>query len=579
MTVRRSLPELFLNAAQNRSPLPFLLWRDAEQVVSLSRSDAISHVAGAAAGLKRLGIRQGDRIGILAPSSPEWLLFDLACLCVGAVTVPMFSNLSPENLAWEIGDCSPRMILVQDEAQCSQVAPLLAPDVLLCSVEDVGGVPSLRKLSATVPPDPANWLEREAQSIDPTRAATIIYTSGSTGRPKGVVLSHAAICFQVRAAQIRYPSDPQVDLGLSCLPLAHIFERLVAYFHLANGYPLAISRDVQKVADDLKAFQPTIMAVVPRLLEKMLAKIGQGVEAAGPVKKWVGKVALFEARRRPHPLSKWATSLFEPLVWRKIREGLGGRLRLVVSGGAPLYPEIEITLNRIGIPVYQGYGMTEMSPVIAANFPGGNKVGSVGLPFPGVEVRIAEEDEVLVRGPSLLLGFWNDPEGLPKVLDGDGWFKTGDQGRLDPEGFLFLTGRKKDLCKTAGSKYVAPVPIEDAVSQHPWIDHSVVCADDRKFVSVVLSLNATNVRAHLARSGSIDAVSDFVKTPAFQDEIDRHIQRVNQGLNDWERVRRWIVAPSPFGIDTGELTPTLKVRRDVVLTRYNSRLDALYAKK
>ena len=579
MTVCRSLPELFLKAVQNQSALPFLLWRDADQVVSLHRDEALSQVASLASGLKGQGILPGDRIGILAPSSPEWLLFDLACLCVGAVTVPMFSNLSPENLAWEIGDCAPKLILVQDQEQRAQIAALLRPDVLLYSVQPTSGIPSLSELSKLVPTDPASWIQRESQAIDPSQAATIIYTSGSTGRPKGVVLSHSAICNQVRSAQRRYPSDPKVDLGLSCLPMAHIFERLVAYFHLANGYPLAISRDVQKVGDDLKAFQPTIMAVVPRLLEKMLAKIETGVEMAGLPKKWIGKAALYEARRRPHPLSKLATSIFEPLAWSKIRAGLGGRLRLVVSGGAPLFPEVEITLNRIGIPVYQGYGMTEMSPVIAANFPGANKVGSVGLPFPGVEVRIAEDDEVLVRGPSLLMGFWKDPEGLSKVLDDDGWLKTGDLGRLDSEGFLYLTGRKKDLCKSAGGKYVAPAPIEDAVSQHPWIEHSVVCADDRKFVSILLSLNAPAIRMHLARSGSIDAVSDFVETPAFQAEIDKHIQRVNQGLNDWERVRRWITANAPFGIDTGELTPTLKVRRNVVLHRYASRFDAVYAKK
>lgn len=579
MTVRRSLPELFLKAVHNRSPLPFLLWRDADEVVALSRDEALSRVVAIASGLKRLGIAPGDRIGILAPSSPEWLLFDLACLCAGAVTVPMFSNLSPDNLAWEIGDCAPKMILVQDQAQRLQIAPLVSKDVAFCSVERVDGLPSLQELAKESVPDPSTWLENAEESIDPSRPATIIYTSGSTGRPKGVVLSHAAICFQVQAAQRRYPSDPRSDLGLSCLPMAHIFERMVAYFHLANGYPLAISRDVQKVGEDLKLFRPTIMAVVPRLLEKMIGKIEAGVESAPFPKKWIGKMALHEARQPSRLFSTFAASLFEPLAWSKIRAGLGGRLRLVVSGGAPLFPSVETTLNRIGIPVFQGYGMTETSPVIAANFPGANKVGSVGLPFPGIEVRIADDDEVLVRGPSLLSGFWNDPDGRSKVFTDDGWFMTGDLGRLDPEGFLFLTGRKKDLCKSAGGKYVAPAPIEDAVSQHAWIEHAVVCADDRKFVSVLLSVNAVAIREHLARSGSILAVSDFVASPVFHAEIERHVQRVNEGLNEWEMVRRWLVSPTPFAIDTGELTPTLKVRRAVVLARHGDRLDALYAKK
>lgn len=578
MNVFQNLPALFLHAVRSHVDLPLLAWRAGEQVVSLPRPEALARVAGLAAGLKAKGITKGDRVGILAPASPEWLLFDLSCLCAGAVTVPLFSNLSPDNLAWEIADSGLKLLLVQDQAQLESIRSFCPSEIVIVTVEEIPSVDSIRKLSQRVA-DPLDWIAREAASMVPDQAATIIYTSGSTGRPKGVVLSHLAICTQVAAAQLRYPTDPRSDFGLSCLPMAHVFERMVVFFHLANGYPLAISLDVQKVGEDLRIFRPTILTVVPRLLEKMLAKIEAGIHTAGPIKKWVGKAALHESRRDPHVLGKLFARLYDPLAWSKIRLGLGGRLRLVVSGGAPLFAGVERCLTRIGIPIYQGYGMTEMSPVIAANYPGANKMGSVGPPFPCVEVRIGADDEVLVRGPSLLSGFWNNPEGLAGVLTEDGWLQTGDLGRMDPEGFLFLTGRKKDLCKSTGGKYVAPVPIEDAVSQHPWIEHSVVCADDRKFVSILLSLNFAAIRDHLSRSGSIHAVSDFLATPAFHAEIERHIHRVNSSLNDWEKIRRWITAQQPFAVETGELTPTLKVRRSAVLTRYRNQFDGLYGTK
>ncbi len=574
-SIRRNLPELFLKAAGNESERPFLLWREKDQILSLSRCAALEQVAGIALGLRKSGILPGDRVGILAPSSPQWLLFDLACLCLGAVTVPLFSNLAPQNLAWEICDSGLKGVLIHNQQEVEWIKTSIPHSVDCYSVLPVVGARCLSELFVSVD-NPSAWIEEQALAIDPTSPATIIYTSGSTGRPKGVLLSHKALCFQVHGAQKRFPTDSQTDLALSCLPLAHVFERMVAYFNLANGYPLAVSLDVQRVGEDLKIFQPTILTVVPRLLEKMLAKIEAGVEGAGPLKKWIGRAALLEARRPGHFLSSVMASVLDPLAWSKIREGLGGRLRLVVSGGAPLLPEIEGCLARMGIPVYQGYGMTELSPVIAANFPGATKRGSVGLPFPGVELRIAPDGEVLVRSPSILLGFWNDAQAKSNVVDAEGWLATGDLGRLDPEGFLFLTGRKKDLCKTAGGKYVAPVPIEDAICLHPWIEHAVVAADNRKFVSALLAINLKEVQNSLSNRGAHPILSDYLASRDFQTQIERHLQKVNHGLNEWEQVRRWTVADRPFLIETGELTPTLKVRRSEVLVRYQSQLDALY---
>ncbi len=571
----RNLPELFLAAVSNGSRRPFLIWRDGGSVVELSRPDALARVASLAAGLRAHGIAPGDRVGILAPSSPEWVLFDWAILCAGAVTVPMFSNLSPENLAWEMRDAGLKLLLIQDAAQAALVRGILPEGMELVSIDPVPGVRGWMDLAENLA-DGAGWISDNAARIESSQPATIIYTSGSTGRPKGVVLGHGGLCFQVAGARKRFPTDPSLDLGLSCLPLAHVFERLVSFFHYANGYPLAVSRDVQKVGKALKIFRPTIFTVVPRLLEKMIAKIEAGVESAGPVKKWIGKAALMEAASSRHILSSPASAVFDRLAWSKIREQLGGRLRLVVSGGAPLMPRMESFLARVGVPVYQGYGMTELSPVIAVNFPGANKIGTVGLPMPGVEIATAHDDEVLVRSPSALLGFWNDPQGRERIVDAEGWLHTGDLGRIDPQGFLVLTGRKKDLCKTAGGKYVAPVPIEDAIARHPWIEHAVVSADDRKFVSCILSLDSAAIRSHLGSSGSIQSVPEFVSSPGFHAEIERFLGKVNQELDEWARVRRWVVAPRSFGIETGELTPTLKVRRADVLEKHKALVDSLY---
>lgn len=578
MQAYRNLPELLVTALRNGSDRPFLIWREGKTVVTLSRTEALSRIAGFAAGLREQGVRPGDRIGILAPSSPEWLLFDWAVLCAGAVTVPMFSNLSAENLEFEIRDSGIATLLVQDGAQASLVRRFLPPGCRLLSIDPVEGAPLWTSLHRELP-DPGAWIDERVREIEPGHPATIIYTSGSTGRPKGVVLGHAGFCFQVQAVRKRFPTDAATDLGLSALPLAHVFERLVSIFHIANGYPLAVSRDVQKVGEDLAVFRPSIFTVVPRLLEKMLAKVEESVGKAGPLRKWVGKAALLEAGAGSHILSAPASFVFDRVAWSKVREGMGGRLRLVVSGGAPLDPRMERTLSRMGIPVYQGYGMTEQSPVIAVNFPGANRTGTVGLPLSGVEVKINHDDEVMVRSPSALLGLWNDPEASAKLFDAEGWFATGDLGRIDAQGFLVLTGRKKDLCKTAGGKYVAPAPIEDALITHPWIEHAVVAADDRKFVAAIFSLDSAAIRAHLGDSGSIRAVSDHVASPAFHAEMQRHLNAVNHGLDDWMRVRRWIVAPSPFRIETGELTPTLKVRRSFVLDKYSHLLESIYSKK
>lgn len=567
MTEPTTVPDLVwrtLLAAPDRVRLQ---WRD-PSVRELSARSMMQIVSGWSQGLAGIGVRPGDRIGILAPSSAQWLLFDLSALCAGAVTVPLFANVSKDNLAWQIQDSAMGWILV-DSSQQELIRSVTRPGVVILVLQEL-------EAQLASPPDElaTGAMLSQRRASDP---ATLIYTSGSTGRPKGVLLDHRALHAQVRGAQRRYPTDPSRDSAVSCLPLSHIFERVVAYFHLANGYPLAVASDVQAVGEDLKVFRPTIFTVVPRLLEKMLLKVEAQVESASGVRRRIGRIALKQARTPAH----FASAIFDPILdkmaWSKVRSALGGRLRLVVCGGAALPTRLETSFNRMGIPVFNGYGMTENGPVISANTPEHHKPGSVGRPFPDVEVKIAPDGEILVKSNSVLREYWRQPEETKKVLTDDGWLLTGDLGHIDADGYVFITGRKKDLCKTAGGKYVAPSPLEEALANHPLIEHAVVCADGRKFVSAILSLDQTSLRTWiLARGLAIPA--DPTDPPAeLRQELSIWVDQINSRRDEWEKIRRWILARTPFSIEGAELTPTLKVRRQLVLDKYRLELDGLYA--
>jgi long-chain acyl-CoA synthetase len=572
----RSLPGLAHRSMEREPSRRRLFWREGSEIRSWSGEEFLAKAASIAWTLSERGVADGERVGIYAASGPEWLAFDMAALALGAVTVPFFHNASSESIAWQIRDSGLRRMLVGTAEQARQVRAI-APDLeihSLAGVDDSGSLPWESLLDSSVPP--GDFLRR-IDRIEPDHLATIIYTSGSTGRPKGVALDHGALLFQVDGAIQRFPTDADTDFALSCLPFAHVFERMIAYFHLRSGYRLAISRDVKALSDDLQAFHPSILTVVPRLLEKVLDNVEAQAFRSRGLRLSIARAALAETDREPGRLSALVSPLWDALVWRQVRAGLGGNLRLVVCGGAALPPRVELKLRRMGVPVQEGYGLTEHGPVIAANTLARRRPGSVGTPFPGIETRLAPDGELLVRSRSVMRGYWNLPEETAQVVDPDGWLHTGDLARFDPDGFLHLVGRKKDLCKTAGGKYVAPVPIEDSLCAHALVEHAVVCADGRKFVSVVLAPDFSVLRARAACRGDGLSENDILASDAFADEIRLHVQAVNEGLNEWEKIRRWIVAPRPFGVESGELTPTLKVRRSEVLRRFGPDLDKLYA--
>ena len=575
MPEAKNLVQLVVRSMDHHPENVRLRWRDGRTVRELDGASFLARAASAAFWLRDRGVGRGDRVGICSAPCAEWIVFDVATLSLGAVTVPYFANLSEEHLAWELRDSAPKVVLCGDREHAAAVQRSCAEGTVLVSVPGSDGPGTVPWESLEEAPADVDGFRQRAEGIKASDLATIIYTSGSTGRPKGVVLDHGAMTFQALAAKATFPSDPAVDSGLSCLPLAHVFERIVAYYHLASGHPLAIARDVQDVATDLALFRPSIFTVVPRLLEKMLAKMDARVARARGPASVLGRLALRESLRERHGLSPLLDPLADALVWKRLRDAMGGRIRLLVSGGAPLSSAVELRMRRMGVPVLEGYGLTEHGPVVAVNHPGATRPGTVGPLFPGVEMRLEPDSELLVRSPSVFRGYWNHPEEDRGVLEPDGWLRTGDLASCDPDGFLRLTGRKKDLCKTAGGKYVASTPIEDALARHPLVEYAVVSADGRKFVSAVLALDPVALDERARAEGVTE--SDIRSSPWLSSELEAHLARVNAGLDEWEKIRRWIVAPGAFTIESGEVTPTLKVRRSEVLRKFARELDGLYS--
>ncbi|MCB9496916.1 MAG: long-chain fatty acid--CoA ligase [Fibrobacteria bacterium] len=573
----RTLPELLFQTRSLRFRPDCLVWKEGGAWRELSTSEAETAILEIACGLRRVGIRPGDRVGILAPSSVHWLMFDLGALHLGAVTVPLFDNLAEDHFRLETRDAGISAVLVADEAQLALVRRHCGPEVRILSLGSSApeGVTTLGALRRGHDPKDLEMVWNDAMALDSSTLATLIYTSGSTGEPKGVELTHGALCSQVRAVFKSFPLDPATDVSLTCLPLAHVFERMVVYYHLASGVRLVFAESIQTVGESMREQRPTVVTVVPRLLEKILERIEAGRGEGGLVKKILLGLALAEAARpRKSPGGPWR-ALLGALVYKKIRASLGGRMRLIVCGGAPLGARTEGMFEAFGLPIHQGYGLTEHGPVVSANTPVARRKGSVGQAFDGVEIRIAEDGEVLVRSPSVMRGYWNKPEATAESIDPLGFLHTGDLGRIDDDGFLFLTGRKKELCKTAGGKYVAPAPIEELVRQHKGLEHAVICADDRKFVSALVTPDLVAIRRRMQETGFKEDESAFL-SKVLRASVQRHIDRLNSRLDSWARIRRWEFV-EPFTIAGGDLTPTLKVRREAVLAKYVELLAEFYA--
>ncbi|HLP41865.1 MAG TPA: long-chain fatty acid--CoA ligase, partial [Fibrobacteria bacterium] len=527
----------------------------------------------------------GDKVGIVADPSPFWVMMDLAILGAGAISVPMFANISPENLTYEIKDSAMRFLFVGSAEQNQAMKPFFESlekvVVLVGDIDDPKCVSYDKVLemgAARQATHPGEY-PRLSEGINEQDTATIIYTSGSTGTPKGVELTHKNLVSQVLAASKRFPLDASKDKIVSSLPLAHVFERMVCYYYLYTGTSVYFAEEVKKVGEALRELNPTVITMVPRLLEKAHARFQANVEMTTGVKKKVAQGAWTRAvEKDPSAPRTLKDRFFDALVYKKMRQGMGGKLRLVISGSAALDPKLSAFFLNIGIDVYEGYGLTESSPVISCNYPGHRKLGTVGLAFPGVEVKVADDGEILTRGPNVMKGYYNKPAETSESIDRMGWLHTGDLGHIDAEGFIKITGRKKELFKTANGKYVAPVPIEQAIaSGNKLVDMAMVVAEGKSFTTCLIFPDFENLEAIKKELDCEGMENDaFLSSSQALAYVKNTLDEVNSKLNHWEQVQKFAIARTPITVEAGQLTPTMKIRRHIVTEKYRQEIESMY---
>jgi long-chain acyl-CoA synthetase len=593
------------------------MYRENGQWLAISSQEMLRRIAGLSESLARLGVVQGDRVALFAPNSPEWHVADFAALGLGAVVVPIYFRESAERMAYILGHSEAKVIFVAGEEQakrwseiaesCRSVQKVIyargsaagkaaAPQgdrsAAAARVGDGGnGSGSGEALSYEALIANAGDAEVEAyrQRIAGLRSdllASIIYTSGTTGEPKGVMLSHANFTSNSEASFERFDLGAG-SLGLSFLPLAHVYERLVDYGYLFNGVSVAYVPRMEDVLQALLEVRPHICAAVPRFFEKLYGNIlERGSQTTGlrrSIFDWAirveHKAAPWRAYGRRVPIGvrlQW--SLANRVVYKKLREGVGGRMVEFISGGAPLAPELAEFFTTVGLPLYQGYGLTETSPVVATNLPSACHIGTVGRPISGVEVRTAEDGELLVRGPCVMQGYYKKPEETRAVLSSDGWLATGDIGRLDADGYLSITDRKKELLKTAGGKLIAPAPIENALKSSPFIASAVLVGDRRPYIAALIVPNFATIQGRAAQAGvRLGSPQEMVSSPWVHELIEGEVKRLTANLAQFESIKRFALIDREFTFDGGELTFTLKLKRRVIDQRYGDVIERLYA--
>jgi long-chain acyl-CoA synthetase len=546
-----------------------------------------AQVVDVARGLVASGIEPGDRIALLSRTRYEWTLFDYAIVAAGAVTVPIYETSSAEQVAWILSDSGAKAAVVEDHRHAATVTGTEdAPAHVWRIVADAdwpGAVEALTTRGASVPAAAVHERRTAARGDD---LATLIYTSGTTGRPKGCELTHANLLAEVRTVITVLPEvlDGHGSL-LLVLPLAHVFGKVVQCAVLDSRTVLGHSPDAKHLLDDLGTFQPTVLLAVPRVFEKVFHGARRKAVDGGKGKIFDAAAATAVAWSKacdaggPGAGLRLRRALFDALVYRRLRAALGGHVRAAVSGSAPLTEHLGHFFRGVGVPVLEGYGLTETTAAISVNTMSAQRIGTVGRPIPGQTIRIADDGEILVRGPVVFRGYHGNPDATAEAVT-DGWFHTGDVGELDEAGFLRITGRKKELIVTAGGKNVAPAVLEDRLRAHPLVGQVVVVGDGQPFIAALVTVDAEALprwrRQHGKPEGDGSA-ADLVDDPELRGEIAAAVEEANRAVSRAEQIRKFRILPGDFTEEGGELTPTLKVRRSVVTSRYADDVAALYS--
>jgi long-chain acyl-CoA synthetase len=588
-----SLPAGLLGAVDAHPSPRAQMFRGPERWEAISSQELLRRIAGLADSLVELGVKPGDRVGLFAPNCPEWHTADFAINGSGGVTVPVYFNESPERMTYILNHSGAQVVFVAGLGQLEkflQVRPQLAQvqHVIVAGAGNATPTEFLRYetlVAAAGANEIAAYRDRAAKVL-PTQLASIIYTSGTTGEPKGVMLSHSNFASNVLDSCENIALYPEADIAVSFLPLAHVYGRMLDYLYLFQGCPVAYVDVVENVAQALLEVHPTVLAAVPRFFEKIYARLmEQGSKTTG-LKRKIFNFAMETAKdsaawrcgeKSAGLLLKTKWAIADRLVYCKIRAGTGGHLRLVLSGGAPLSKALGEFFWAVGIRIYQGYGLTETSPVLTTNYPH-NRVGSSGRPIANVQIRIADDGEILAKGPCVMQGYFKSPEATREVLSEDGWFKTGDIGYLDKDNYLFITDRKKDLLKTAAGKFVAPQPIENLLKTSPYVLNAMVVGDQRKFVVALVVINPVTLSAKLAEEGlSFSSNAQMAAHARAHAVIESEVSRVTSHLAQYETIKRFALLPDDFTFASGALTFTMKLKRRVVEKQYQDLIDKLYA--
>lgn len=588
-----TLPRRLLDAVERFNNPRAQLFRTENGWEAIPAREMLRGVAGLSRALAELGIKPGDRVGLFSANRPEWHIADFAVLGLGAADVPIYFRESSERMVYILNHSGATAVFVAGGEQAEKLMACRdqlrsVQHIIVAGAETDYGSDALRYetlISTAGDADIAAYRMR-AGDVSPDMLATIIYTSGTTGEPKGVMLSHTNLSSNVTDS-IEAEDCSSEDVELEFLPLAHVYERTLGYVFLFCGATVAYVDAMEKLPQALLEVRPTVAGAVPRVFEKLYANIiEKGHHEKGLKRRifeWALRVATDSVQWKAYGASpsiglrlRWWVA--DKIVYSKIRAGVGGRIRKFFSGGAPLAIELSEFLWGVGLHVFQGYGLTETSPVITANNFRNNKVGTVGRPIPNVEVRIANDGEIFTRGPHVMRGYYQRPDETAATISADGWLATGDIGNLDAEGYLLITDRKKDLLKTSGGKFVAPQPIENALKMSPYIQGAVVIGDRRKFITALIVPNFAAVTRALAQRGR-QAVSqtELASYPWVYELIGREVERVNAHLANYETIKRFAVLDADFSYENGELTYTMKLKRRVIEQRYAEKIEKLYA--
>ncbi|HEY6660820.1 MAG TPA: long-chain fatty acid--CoA ligase [Pyrinomonadaceae bacterium] len=592
----KTLVDVFERVALKHKRPDTLNYKSGGRWISISSDEMLQRAKLIAAGLHAIGVQRGDRVALLSESRVEWTLTDAGSIFAGVIDVPIYPTLTPPQVRYILNDSGACVLFLANREKYIELKDVLGecPEVKHVIFFDAEGITDAEGLTLAQLEEKGRELEqrepghieRMAMQIKPDDLATIIYTSGTTGEPKGVMLTHSNLVTNLIDSSGHFSFGGQ-DTVLSVLPLSHVFERQAMYMYLHRGMAVYFAESLQTIGPNMREVRPTILVGVPRIFEKIYARIRERAAEAGKLSAalldWSVSVAreyakyLLDHKPVP-PVLKLKHSIAAKLVFSKWQRAFGGRIRLLVSGGAALSEDLTYIYIGAGIPILQGYGLTETSPVITASSIEETRVGTVGKVIPNVHIRIAEDGEIEVRGPNVMRGYYNKPEETRAVFTADGWFKTGDIGTINEDGFLRITDRKKELFKTSGGKYISPAPIEQAIKGSRFVNQVVLIGAERKFPAALIVPIWEQLESYCKLKGiEVKSRSELCRHPRIIDLIQRQIDALTPDLAKYERIKKVALLENEFTIEGGELTPTLKVKRRVIDQKYRDVIERLYA--